>query len=472
MYSILLSLILSQFNLGAYWAGSSLGQPVDWVRAETQLAQLAKDGFNCVWITDLDAKDGAKFSSIAAKYKIKVACRPNEITLNTDSVLNGDHKKSIEKVLADWGTAPKPIWVMGDELKLEIMPQVSNFLVEWYKQTPSNIITVSDWSSIEYFELSQPLCLDVYPFGSSYPTSEHNAYLSLCRYNARLGDSWVMCQGFDEPGRLRPTNAQLNWQVWGALMCGAKGLFCFSYPSGGSVNGLLNKDWSPTPLYAQLSKTYKEVRKYTNLRPTDRYSCIRGSPSCYSVGLTDGANHYIGVLAGYETDQELTLEVGPEILLLVDEHVIFARNGKVRLPMKAGEVKILKAFLNKNWVPKYKDLMYVKPITSTGVIPYENRLCGRGYTALDGDAWPLNSMTFDLGKSSRHIVKYRGWAEPSDNRGVQIWTSDDNINFTLVSQNQFGVGIDVEQYLKVSIAWPEASPAYGWLSDLEVWSYR
>jgi hypothetical protein len=107
------------------------------------------------------------------------------------------------------------------------------------------------------------LSYDFYPFGSDGSTSPgYFANWASVRAASLRADipAWIFIQAMDFPGRRRPNEAELRWQINASLAYGGTGIQYFCYWSPGSPfgAGLLTRDGQRTPLYDVASRINRE----------------------------------------------------------------------------------------------------------------------------------------------------------------------------------------------------------------------
>jgi hypothetical protein len=123
---------------------------------------------------------------------------------------------------------------------------------------------------------SNVVAFDMYPFGVNDKKSLkplQDFLICADRFadcaNQRKAASWAVLQCHEITRALRyPTAAELRCMTWLSLASGSKGLFWFLYQSehftkDAMMNGLVDRDFKPRPLWDEVAKLTKELSPLT-----------------------------------------------------------------------------------------------------------------------------------------------------------------------------------------------------------------
>jgi len=313
--------------LGVYWPGEFMLQKdgkLDWPANGAILDSLAAHHCNAVWLTHRSAAETAEFARHASKRGIRVIASLGELAGESPNARNGDHKRQIESTLKAWGDAPAPVaWGLGDEPRASYMHEMASYTKAWAAagQPVTCVVMAGDIPSAAMLLDQKYLCTDIYPFfspGDPNGPDNHAAstgyYLNGGRRAQRWSGSrgidwWMMPAIFQEAWGPReidpqgnivylpggnahfrmPTPAEVRWENWAALACGARGILHFSLffrcgsdpnakplgpdlPFGvkektnsGSPGGILYDDGRPTPQYEALGESFARIAKVAEI---------------------------------------------------------------------------------------------------------------------------------------------------------------------------------------------------------------
>jgi hypothetical protein len=314
--------------LGVYWPGEFTFRDqqipkLRWKKIEATLDLLASNHVNAVWLTHVNAEEGADFARRAANRGIYLVASLGELAGENPAARQGGGAL-MESVLKNWGDAPKPIaWGLGDEPRAEYMAEMASYSEPWKKakQPVTTVVMSGDIPTCGAVMKPTFLCTDVYPFFSAGNPNGPGDYAASTTYfldsgrSAQRwseGDWWMMGQIFSEvwgprdidkdgnvvylpgggPHWRMPTPAEVRWQTWSSIACGARGVFYFSlfFNAGAATNAapleakaqfavsqptpsglpasILYMDGRTTPLLAAMGESFAAVTKVAPLIKT------------------------------------------------------------------------------------------------------------------------------------------------------------------------------------------------------------
>ena len=329
--------VQADIPLGVYWAGEHVpaaygNDPArKWDELDKRFKDLAAHHVNAIWLTHTDVKEGAEFARHAGKYGIRLVASLGPRALEVGGQADEAHMRQVrDLIVGQWGDAPPPFaWGLGDEPDTAVMEDVGKanaVFKEALKNTaaptrttavtmPRDVTAAARMADFDYYTV------DIYPFFSANNVNgpgDHAAstwyYVQACERVDRLARAkgkswWVMPQIYQEPwgpydldakGNIvhlagggphwrMPTEAEVKWQTWASLACGARGVmyFIYSWPGGGNPKappipdtlgfkvpaptntmaprGVVYPDGRPTPQYEAMGQAFGEVRKLAPL---------------------------------------------------------------------------------------------------------------------------------------------------------------------------------------------------------------
>jgi hypothetical protein len=328
------------FPLGVYWPGEFTFRDqqipkLRWQAIDQTLELLAAHHVNAIWLTHVDAKEGAEFARHAAKRGIYLVASLGELSSENPGVRKSAPDTLVQRVLAAWGDAPAPIaWGLGDEPRAEYMHELANLAAAWKHagQPTTTVVMPGDAPAAATQLAVSALCTDIYPYFSAGNPNGPDTHAASTGFLLDAGGRvrrwtqtqpgmryWLMGAIFQEPWGPReldaqgnlvylpgggphfrmPTPAEVRWESWGALATGAKGLFHFSLffnpradptakplgpdlPFGvkertnsGAPGGMLYMDGRPTPQFTAMGECFARLAKITpvfaTLQPTNEF---------------------------------------------------------------------------------------------------------------------------------------------------------------------------------------------------------
>ncbi len=262
--------------LGVYWPWERT-KPLaqfckldKWEYVERAVAVLARHNVNTIWVVNFPIAELVPMLEICHRHGVYLLPGFGEIHYDID----WRHEnwayfdKQLARIAAEVkrsGEAAEHLlgYILCDEPRPQVMDGVEKLRQRFAKIDPRRpAFTVTTWSAspAAVEKTRQPvICVDLYPlFGQDDPNGPHTPEASRSFYTrnlTRLADMlqgtgralWAMFQCFVEvwgpwkyddhfrqvalPGAylhwVCPTPAQMRWQVWEALRCGARGFICF-----------------------------------------------------------------------------------------------------------------------------------------------------------------------------------------------------------------------------------------------------
>ena len=544
--------------LGVYWPGEFTFQEYQipklrWQHVDAALDDLAAHHVNTVWLTHQDATSAAEFSRHAAKRGIGVVASLGELDGGIDYIRKGDNKTLVANTLKAWGDAPRPVaWGLGDEPRAEYMGEMATYAKNWNKYAPGEPLTTTVmWNDILAasalpFDM---LATDVYPFFSA---GNPNGYgMPVVETWTKIADNmvaksrraWMMGQAYQEPwgpydldekGNIvylpggaphwvMPTPAQMKWQAWSTMACGAKGMFYFLYrwPTTANTNGtpaklpaavkertnsnapkgLVYDDGRATPQYEAMGVAYGQIAKLmpilASLKPLSGQEAWRQSGAESSVVrlLADpkDGRRFLVVVGPYEGSNEVCVTVGPHITGLKNVATGASVPLEVIAPFRTASIKttpgdglVFECAVDATDLPKsYADDFTTDKFktdavngAATGAKRYDSG-AGSFLSAADGSAGADRAfLVYDLDKllgpiqtGGVRMLIYDGLANPPAFRGAFWSVSADGTKYRTLSENDFGQSfLFTERYLKVGVSWRGSSTPqfYGKLSSFTV----
>jgi hypothetical protein len=318
---------------GVYWPGEFTHRDLQipklrWQAIEKTLDLLAANHVNTIWLTHVDAKEGAQFARLAQARGIRLIASLGEL----DKQIGWNRPDIMAKMLEAWGDAPAPLaWGLGDEPLSSQMERMGQYIKPW-KQAKHPVATVvmpGDVPACATQMVPSMFAVDAYAFFSDKNPSGPSDYASSTTYYldsaasarvwARRGgvpEFWMMPQIFSEvwgprdidkdgnivylpgggPHWRMPTEAEVRWQTWSGLSQGARGIVFFSLffdakaapdakqpvpPLAFAVTqpinsklpaGILYLDGRPTPLLGAMGESFARVAKVAPVLATLRYT--------------------------------------------------------------------------------------------------------------------------------------------------------------------------------------------------------
>jgi hypothetical protein len=164
---------------------------------------------------------------------------------------------------------------------------------------------------------------------------------------------WAVLQSFAKPDAWRyPSPEELRAVTYLSLAAGAKGIFYFLYQTmpkhSEKLDGLINVDGSPRPLYNTAETLARELGKLApllmSLKPAEQTAEISGPARAGS--FKDSEDNPVLIVASARPGETVTVSVTtPEPGTWKDAltgEVFTVKNGEIAVPLAPGAGRILK----------------------------------------------------------------------------------------------------------------------------------
>jgi len=331
-------------------------------------ADLAAHGFNCVAVPNCPESLWQTLLESAQENKIKVILevRPLvELICRDKPLKETEVYKTVKRVVDKIGNYSSLLrYQVRDEPPPE---QVQNWLVV------RNALEEIDPSRPAFSCFCNPdslkaatdaakfseTCFDIYPHYAKVPAQTMGNFIELLykfKRASRDNAMWAVLQSFAKPEAWRyPSHEELRAVTYLSIAAGAKGIFYFLYqtmPKHSEVlDGLINVDGSPRPLYSTAETLARELGKLApllmSLKPAEQTAEISGparagsfkDPNGNPVLIVASARPGEGVTV---TVSVTTLETGSWKDALTGE-VFSAKNGELAIPLAPGAGRVLKS---------------------------------------------------------------------------------------------------------------------------------
>jgi hypothetical protein len=196
---------------------------------------------------------------------------------------------------------------------------------------------------------------DIYPHGVNTPPQSLGHFLpALDRFMAAAGNAapWPVLQSFAKPGSWRyPSAQELRAVTYLSLAAGAKGLLYFLYQTMPNhperLEGLIDPDGNPTPMYATAAELARELGKLSrlllSLKPAEPPADVQGEVRVGS--FTDDAGHSVLIIASARPDQAVTAGVSANATHAWQDALTAERftpkEGRLSVPLGPGGGRVL-----------------------------------------------------------------------------------------------------------------------------------
>ena len=547
-----------EIPLGVYWPGEFTFQEyqipkIRWKHIDAALDDMATHNINTIWLTHLDSATTAEFSRHGAKRGISVVASIAELAGDVEHIRRGDHKTLVANTLKAWGDAPRPVaWGLGDEPRAEYMGEMAAYANDWNTYAPGEPLTTTVmWNDILAastlpFDM---LASDIYPFFSvgnpnNYGMPEYLAWTKITdNLVAKSRRAWMMGQAYQEPwgpyeldekGNIvylpggaphwvMPTPAQMKWQAWSTVACGAKGMFYFLYrwptvsspkaeparlpaavkerTNSNSPKGLVYDDGRSTPQFDAVGVAFGQIGKLmpilAPLKPLAAQEgwLQSGSPSAVVRMLVNPKTdkRYLVVVGPYDGDSGVRVTVGPHITGLKNLATGALVPLNVAVPFRSaliqttpGDGQVFECAVDVTAMPKcYVDNFTTEKFKTDAINGGDTKAkwfeggAGSFLSAAGGNMgadqafliYDLDKLLGPIEPGGVRMLIYDGCANPVAYRGAFWSVSKDGTTYRSLSENDFGKAVLFsDRYLKVGVSWMGSTAAafYGKLSSFTV----
>lgn len=203
-----------------------------------------------------------------------------------------------------------PNWILVQRTLAELDPRHPAFSCFCSPEALANLT--------EKARLSEAV-FDIYPFGPATPKQSLGAFVpALDAFTKAAKDNvkWAVLQTFAKPNAWRcPSPEEIRAETYLSLAAGAKGIFYFIYQSMPNhpekLEGLIDPDGKPTPIYGPTSELAGELSKLAplvmSLTPAEKAIPVEGSVRAGS--FVDGAGSAVLIIASTDPGKPVEARV-------------------------------------------------------------------------------------------------------------------------------------------------------------------
>lgn len=363
------STVKQYFPVGTWFEGRPdwAGSPADPDGAKSYydrcFADLAAHGFNTVAVPNCpeDLWEVLLKSADAHGIKVILEVKPLVDLVKPEPVSKNEVRDAVKAVVDRIGSYKSLVrYQIRDEPPMSMVPNWLMVQRELALADPSrpafSCFCHQDSLAriVEQTKLSEAV-FDIYPQGLTLPQQSLGNFLpALDGYKAaaRGGNMWAVLQSFAKPNDWRyPTPEELRAMTYLSLAAGVKGIFYFLYQSmpdhPEKLEGLIDPQGQPTPMYAPTAKLVEELNKLSplvmSLVPTGVQPEVEGDTRAGS--FADNVGRRILIVAS-TTPGEATManvKVVPDGSWRdeLTEDIFHSTDGTLELPLAPGCGRVL-----------------------------------------------------------------------------------------------------------------------------------